>query len=616
MRGSCPDRSHLHAHLDGELPRSERELLEDHLLHCAECRDALRLLRRVDVFFRRACTGRTLSPVATALPEGSAQDGSPRRGPSARIGRFRLAAAVLAIAGGLVMGALLLYGGAGAGEAREVGSRLEHPAGDLPRLAGVLARLDPDPLLSPRPLESLRRDVEEKAAGLGWAEEGGARWSRKLVGMLEDLLARGASPAAGPGGSLGALRAARALAALGRRRVLPQVRDFLVRGGLRGEDVERGLVILAGFGGRGAVRAIRRAAREAACGPEAVGRALLATGERDVVEDALRLLLRGGLALDEALEVAVATAGEGAAPLLVAAYRKGVRSSRLEDLLLQSTQALEILARGSWGDRMDVLRLRALAGDEEAVARLERILRVERPEAPAALGALRDGARRGERACVTALARCLPSVGEPDAWISTPVQEEVKRTLRDLGPAAGGALADVLRREGLPRARRQSLLTALGLAGGADAVEVLRAALDRPEDRLVAIGALSLRPLPGAEKEVARWLDRGPRRVRRQALLWLARMATPEAGEILARVPLLATERRLLLSAVMDRLGEWAVPVLLSNLGFAETRGRALAMLRSLSGSEGPSGADPAAWRRHFRLGAVKVSAAESEGSS
>jgi anti-sigma factor RsiW len=155
---SCPEyESRLHDHADGRLSATERQEVDRHVAGCAACRQVLdeleRLLRRVRALPRDLAPRRDLLPaVRAALASGTASPAS--------AGWTRWAG----VAAGLLLGALLVVGGARWGADPTVPAEVEdlEGAGVQPAATDGIAALRAAEDEYSRALQQLMASFEER----------------------------------------------------------------------------------------------------------------------------------------------------------------------------------------------------------------------------------------------------------------------------------------------------------------------------------------------------------------------------------------------------------------------------------------------------------------------
>jgi len=306
------------------------------------------------------------------------------------------------------------------------------------------------------------------------------------------------------------LRGIARLGAIGTPEAVDALLEALEQGSPVGRDARARLEavrVLAAHAGRDAVRQqLARELNDAAGGP---GRGASPLGELTRGTAALALARAGDKRAIGALASAVV---QGGAPGEAAERALRAYPPSSLQLLVGSRKRLPPeIARllGDLGDLRAIERLRPMLEGGDTASQMAAALALARLGDEAALGPARAWLKKAEPRLLRAAAEILVHLGAPAApeAVGALLKSEVTRAdglrLAELlaAPALVPRLAQVIPE--LPEDARPRAVAALGRAGGAEAVNALRALLDRPALGLATDAAFALATMPGDAARLA-----------------------------------------------------------------------------------------------------------------
>ncbi len=543
MKEPCPPKTLLHEYVDAALDGPRRSDFEAHLIRCSECRDAVRLLRRIFTFARAVEHRPVLdvSAIVARAREQAAPEIVRQAVPApSRFGLLRRVAPVLAVA------SLLMVVGVASWTAGEHSIR------------------DGAPETSPAPVE---------ARPVAWT------WPPSTLPLAEQVQ--------------------RVFDGSGARQVaIQRAEELLRRRPFSDPELVSGLMILAQLGGPEAQPSVTRIVRARELTPEPSASALAATRHPRVAATIAELLRESPSGLRQQLLASVP--GEDATRFLLDEWIRVGLIDGLEPTFLEREGLITLARRravvASRETRIRLWTLVGRLGGDDAVGALENVWR----EGGTPSEVIESLAVIGSTKAFEALARRLPKVDDIEEWPLDPEVELIEGALRQHATVAGPWLAHVMR--GLDSVSdRRRLLIAAGLTRSPRVLPELRRALGRSQDRRAAILALALAEdgdsVPHLEA-LTMMEDLG---TRRRAVRALGAIGTDDAVKALAGLLPKDRERRLVVDLLAKSQKPAATIGLIDGLRFEDTRERAVAALKLRAGPDAPATASPAAWYAYFR---------------
>ncbi len=532
----CPSLPALHKIGDCGVPPTKQAEWDLHVLECSRCRDVLRQLRRLDSYLQRPLSANT-NGLASAIPEKRTS--------------------MLRLAGGLSLAAVVVVAIMLANQ-----PRVSTEPTTVPRAAEFGAQpstLDASTLVALRSAPDAEAIAEVLRLGDPSSETAGATITRLQdylshhVSAIVDDLHRGIVVAAG-------LRC-------GLRTFIAPAQQLLQEGSLD-PDAQRELLFdLARAGWTESLSTIQKLVDRPDIPTSDLVDALVMTRQRRAVSVLDQVLSRRGSRPEDRYPALARLPFPEAADRLVLAFLAGADGPAMRRALVERPDAIACLRASLLQQPADrrarVLGMLGEARCSEAVPELERMLvrGIDREGIEKTLQLL---AQNGDREALFGLVRALPSA-ESESDLA-PASSLVSVLTRWSDPSRGRALSSLRSAyETASRSLRRRMALAASLIGGAEGTHLAVLSLGDPREQRSAMFALrSAGKSEAGLKAALSRLNSGDRGVRRLALEIVAEHGGEAAMTHLPRALQRTEDRRVAVNlALRAEPGlEWAAAVL------------------------------------------------------